>query len=569
MKSQAKDLGQSMTAVPAQDPDSRRPEKANAQRVGRYELCFELAAGGMATVYLARQDGLPGFEKLVALKKIHPHLARERDYIEMFLDEARIASRITHSNVCSVFDFGEADGEYFISMEFLVGEPLSRVYRRVAANPEHRTSERLPMLMARVVADACEGLHAAHELKDANGDLLHVVHRDVCARNLFVTYAGVVQVVDFGIASARQRVHHTTAGQVKGTFPYMAPEQMTAGSMDRRVDVWALGVVLWELLTLRRLFRRDTDVNTMYAVLSDEIRPPSHYRPDVPKELDVIVLRALQRNPDERFQTAREMGQALTRFLAKQREAMGPAELSEWMSALFPQGEARKRQLMEIARISHTATPALSRQTADESTGNLAAALAEEDLANRPKLPHPLRTGLITLVTGAMFMLGMLGIGNALQNNTTLEQPQPVVRAPVKPPPPAKPPAEPEPAVEPEPVIEPELLPRQERGTDEFEVPAAPKPAKEETTSKKRARKKTTKRSVPAPRPGVINLVTRGGWAHIYRNGKRIGTTPRKLKLPSGRHKLKLRPFGKGRFQTIFVTVAPGKTKKVSIRLKQ
>ncbi len=328
-----------------------RPAGVSApEQIGRYQLCFEVASGGMASVYLARTEGVPGFQKLLALKRIHPHLSREREYVDMFLDEARIASRITHSNVCSVFDFGEADGEYYIAMEYLVGEPLSRVQRRVVANAAERASPLLPARMAAVVAQACEGLHAAHELRDADGCSLNVVHRDVSAENLFVTYDGEAQVVDFGIAHARQRVHHSDAGQVKGTFPYMAPEQMTAAVVDRRVDVWALGVVLWELLTLQRLFLRDTDVNTMYAVLSSEIRPPSAHRKDVPVELDAIVMKALQRSPDERWQDAREMGRALRQFLANQPELVGPAEIAEWMGTLFPDGESRKRRLMEIAR---------------------------------------------------------------------------------------------------------------------------------------------------------------------------------------------------------------------------
>ncbi|MGB3052038.1 MAG: serine/threonine-protein kinase [Polyangiales bacterium] len=344
----------------AEDMESVGPDRLGARsrgfrpkapsKIGRYELCFELASGGMASVHLARVEGNPGFEKLVALKRIHPHLAEEREYVEMFLDEARIASRITHNNVCSVFDFGEADGEYFIAMEYLVGEPLSRVHRRVLADVDQRNSPLLPMRMARIIAQACEGLHAAHELTDADGESLHVVHRDVSADNLFVTYDGATQVVDFGIAHARQRVHSSEAGQVKGTFPYMAPEQMTAAVVDRRVDVWALGTVLWELLTLRKLFLRETDVNTMYAVLSGEIHPPSEFRSDVSAELDEIVLKALQRSPDERWQSAREMGKALRRYLAKQNELIGPAEIADWMRGLFPSGELRKRELMEIAR---------------------------------------------------------------------------------------------------------------------------------------------------------------------------------------------------------------------------
>jgi len=385
---------------------STAPQPTSPKRIGRYELCFELASGGMASVYLARAEGAPGFQKLIALKRIHPHLATEKDYVEMFLDEARIASGITHANVCSVFDFGEADGEYFMAMEYLVGEPLSRVHRRVVANADQRSSKLLPARMGRVIAGACEGLHASHELKDSKGELLRVVHRDVSAENLFVTYDGVVQVVDFGIAHARQRVHHTSAGQVKGTFPYMAPEQMTAAVVDRRVDVWALGAVLWELLTLRRLFLRDTDVNTMYAVLSGEIRPPSDYRKDVPPELDSIVLRALQRNPDERWQTAREMGTALRRFLAKQEELVGPAELADWMTELFPQGELRKRQLMEIARTTDGTDLPEGVRGATEEPGIRIPRTKGRTTATAPPLP----ASLVVLLIGVSTVLTVLAL---------------------------------------------------------------------------------------------------------------------------------------------------------------
>ncbi len=399
------------------DPDRRRrlsggsiiPTRSTPEKIGRYELCFELASGGMASVYLARAAGAPGFQKLVALKRIHAHLAKEKEYVEMFLDEARIASRITHANVCSVFDFGEVNGEYFIAMEYLVGEPLSRVHRRVVANAEERSSPLLPSRMARIIAQAAEGLHAAHELNDADGQSLNVVHRDVSAENLFVTYDGDTQVVDFGIAHARQRVHHTEAGQVKGTFPYMAPEQMTAAVVDRRVDVWALGAVLWELLTLRRLFLRDTDVNTMYAVLSGEIRPPSEHRSDVPPELDEIVLKALQRNPDERWQSAREMGKALRRFLAKQEELVGPAEIAEWMAELFPNGEARKHHLMEIARTSPDQIAADSPYQSELKSQRRNMAIPSTAKYRVPA-PPPLPASLLVMVIGVATVLTLVAL---------------------------------------------------------------------------------------------------------------------------------------------------------------
>ena len=389
--------------------DSAVPARTAPEKIGRYQLCFELASGGMARVYLARAEGTPGFQKLVALKRIHPHLAEEKDYVEMFLDEARIASRITHPNVCSVFDFGEAKGEHFIAMEYLVGESLSRVHRRVVANADERGSGLLPARMARIIAQACEGLHAAHELQDADGESLHVVHRDVSAENLFVTYDGATQVVDFGIAHARQRVHHTEAGHIKGTFPYMAPEQMTAAVVDRRVDVWALGAVLWELLTLRRLFLRDTDVNTMYAVLSGEIHPPSDFRSDVPQELDEIVLKALQRNPDERWQNAREMGKALRRFLSNQEELVGPAELADWMAELFPNGESRKRQLMEIARTSDGPLDSDPPHRAGDKSGRRGMQIPPTSGRRLPAAP-PLPASLLVMLIGVATVLTVVAI---------------------------------------------------------------------------------------------------------------------------------------------------------------
>ncbi len=392
------------TAAPRSD------QAATPEKIGRYQLCFELASGGMARVYLARTEGMTGFAKIVALKRIHAHLAEEQSYVDMFLDEAHIASRITHPNVCSVFDFGEADGEYYIAMEYLVGEPLSRLHRRVMANVEQRNSPLLPSRMARIIAQACEGLHAAHELKDVDEQSLGVVHRDVSTENLFVTYDGTTQVVDFGIAQARQRMHQTEAGQVKGTFPYMAPEQMTAAVVDRRVDVWALGAVLWELLTLRRLFLRDSDVNTMYAVLSSEIEAPSKYRSDVPPELDAVVLKALERNPDERWQSAREMGQALRRALAQQDELIGPAELADWMKELFPDGERRKRQLMEIARTGDARKLADPPHRAELKSGRRGVRIPKTSGGARVPPPPPVPASLLVMVIGVATVLTVVAL---------------------------------------------------------------------------------------------------------------------------------------------------------------
>ena len=535
-----------MEALPLAE-DFLEPERTPPERIGRYELCFELASGGMASVYLARIDGASGFEKLIALKRIHRHLAKEKGYIDMFLDEAKIASRITHPNVCSVFDFGEADGEYYIAMEYLVGEPLSRLCGRVARDRARRRHPLLPLRMARIIADACEGLHAAHELKDANGDLLHVVHRDVSPRNLFVTYDGAVQVVDFGIASARQRLHHTSTGQVKGTFAYMAPEQLTANPINRRIDIWALGVSLWEMLATRRLFRRDTTANTIHSVLYDEIVPPSDYRAQVPKALDKIVMKALARDPSERWQTAREMGRALRQFLGTQSEVIGPAELSEWMAEIFPQGEARKSQLMEVARMPHVPVPALPQIDETEVTRSATGLIVDRFLPSKPFVSRPLGIALAAL--GALATSAVIASGFHGGDEDPITQASgEVAELPVA-----------------DPVVA--VAPSNAAETTEMETAEVPNEEPTVKASKPRSNRHARTRRRAKVESGTINLVTRGGWAEIYKGKKSLGSTPRRLTLPAGRHRLVLKPFGDGEPKRVFVNVEAGKTKQVSIQL--
>lgn len=543
-----------LQAPPVEDlasEDSVRPERTAPERIGRYELCFELAAGGMATVYLARVAGASGFEKLVALKRIHRHLAKEKKYVEMFLDEAKIASRITHPNVCSVFDFGQSDGEYYIAMEYLMGEPLSRLCGRVAKDKGQRRHSLLPLRMAGIIADACEGLHAAHELKDANGDLMHVIHRDVSPRNLFVTYDGSVQVVDFGIASARQRMHHTATGQVKGTFAYMAPEQLTSKEIDRRADIWSLGVTLWEMTALRRLFRRDTTANTVHAVIYEEILPPSAHRSQVPAELDEIVMKALQRDPADRWQSAREMGRALRQFLGTRRDVVGPAELSEWMGEVFPQGEARKSQLMEVARMAKEPVPAIPRAGELDVTQTA----SQVQVAQAPARSEPARWWARRSVAAlALAALALVIAASVAMSGRELElgvEPSlhPAVEAATAP--------------VPEPLVGEEPGPEEPKPKETLTPTATKVPSAEPETTRGERRNEAARSG-----PGTVNIVTRGGWAQVYKGKKLLGNTPRRLTLPAGRHKLVLKPFGEGTPKTVFVKVVAGKTRNVSITLE-
>jgi len=325
----------------------------------------ELGVGGMATVELARMDGAGGFQKWVAIKRIHPHLTEDPQFINMFLDEARIAASISHPNVAQVFDLGKYENTYWIAMEYLHGEPLREVYRI----NEERNEPTQPEIAARVIADAAEGLHAAHELRGKDGRPLNLVHRDVTPHNLFVTYDGVVKVVDFGIAKVTGSLSSTHAGTIKGKIAYMAPEQVRGRPIDRRTDIFALGVVLWELTTGRRLFRVDSDLATLSRVEACVVPPPSALNEDYAPALEEVLLRALQREPSERYQTARELSRALQGYLMTSNVFVGPEEVSAYVKSLFADRvRSRENHLQWAAEVTQTISirKALTQQDAGD-----------------------------------------------------------------------------------------------------------------------------------------------------------------------------------------------------------
>jgi serine/threonine-protein kinase len=277
------------------------------ERLDRFELIAELASGGMATVFLARLVGVAGFQRLVAIKRLHPHLAREPEFVEMFLDEARLAARIHHPNVVPIQEVGESDQGYYLVMDYIEGDTLARVLAKAAKN-----NATVPYgVTIRILLDVLAGLHAAHEMKDDHGEALHIVHRDVSPQNILVGVDGVARVVDFGVARAATRLSTTRSGQLKGKLAYMAPEQARGGAIDRRADLFACGIVLWEALATKRLFKGEGEAETLNRVLYDPIAPPSSVRPDVPKALEDICMKALSRDVDQRFPTAQAFGDEL------------------------------------------------------------------------------------------------------------------------------------------------------------------------------------------------------------------------------------------------------------------
>jgi serine/threonine-protein kinase len=312
-------------------------------RLGKYRLCLELGSGGMSTVYLARVVGGVGRHRFVALKVMRPQLANDPDLLAMFVDEAKLASVIHHPNVCDVIDYHVGGPATYLVMEMLVGESLSALRRQVAAHPEVLPPALYAGVIARIIADAAEGLHAAHELTDGRGRPLHVVHRDISPENVFITYDGHVKIMDFGVALTAQQHHVTQPGTVRGKYGYLQPEVLHGGKPDRRADIWGLGVVAWELLTLQRLFDGDDAVELMRDIAEMDIPPPSSVRRELPPAIDEVVMKALERDPARRYQTAREMARKLTCFLANERLPIGLASLADLCDRAFADGRACAR----------------------------------------------------------------------------------------------------------------------------------------------------------------------------------------------------------------------------------
>jgi len=298
---------------------------------GRYELLRRIAVGGMGAVYLARQKGPVGFQKLLVLKRLLPHLSEDEEFIQMFLDEGRIAAHLNHPNIAQIYDLGDVDGQYFIAMEYVHGEavgPLSlRAQQRKVAIPLG--------LKLRIIADAAAGLDGAHTARSPSGRKLALIHRDVSPQNVLVGFNGGVKLIDFGVAKASGKLSQTTVGTIKGKHAYMSPEQARGEPLDPRSDVFGLGTVLYELLTQTRLFKRDTEFATLKAVVGAKIVPPSELVPDVPKALDAIVFKALARKREERFSTAGELQLELEEFLMQQKLHSTPAHLAAFMRDLY------------------------------------------------------------------------------------------------------------------------------------------------------------------------------------------------------------------------------------------
>ncbi|MEP7053238.1 MAG: protein kinase [Pseudomonadota bacterium] len=303
------------------------------QVLGRYELLLPIAKGGMASVWAARLRGTRGFQKMVAIKTMLPGLVDDLHFERMFLDEASLASQVRHPHVIEILDLGEVDRILYLVMEWVDGEPLNIIMKYAA------TRGGIPLAIAvSITAQVCRGLHAAHELRDENGTLVGLVHRDVSPQNVLLTYEGVVKLVDFGVAKATSRAsNETEAGQLKGKIAYMSPEQLRGERIDRRTDVFAVGILLYMMTTGTHPFRGDEQGQTIKRISDDEpVTVPSSIVPGYPPGLEAVVMQALAKDASKRYPTANDMLIGLTRALPPSMRPSTDEEVAEFLRALLP-----------------------------------------------------------------------------------------------------------------------------------------------------------------------------------------------------------------------------------------
>lgn len=383
------------------------------QRVDRYELVGEIASGGMATVYLARLTGVGGFQRFVAMKRLHPHLANEKEFVEMFLDEARIAARIHHPNVVPILEVGASAVGYYLVMEYIEGDTLARLLARAATR-----GKRIPIPIAlRIALDMLSGLHAAHELRDDAGDAVQLVHRDVSPQNVLVGVDGIARITDFGVARAASRLTATRVGQLKGKIAYMAPEQAAGEeSLDRRADVFAAGIVVWEELAAKRLFKAENEAATLSRVMTEVVQPLTSVVPGLSSALSDVVARALERDPDKRYSTCAQFADALEAAATDKERIATPRELAAYVTEVLGEEVSAQRDAVR-AWIARSEPSQVGLIGAPPSTSVSAAAMSLPDASQAATLTEsqaPKRRGPVFAVIALLLLLMAVGAGSFL-----------------------------------------------------------------------------------------------------------------------------------------------------------
>lgn len=386
----------------------------------KYEVVRRLALGGMGEVFLARQTGVAGFDRLVILKSLLPELAEQEGFIDQFLDEARVAATLNHPNIVAIYEVGLWNGVYFIAMEYIHGEDLSRL--ALVAN---RHGESIPVqVVTRIIHDASLGLHHAHSAVDLSGNPLNIVHRDVSPQNVMVRSDGVTKVVDFGIAKASNRATRTATGLLKGKLQYMPPEQINNQEMDGRADQWALGVILWELSCGKRLFKGENDLETLRNVLEYPIPSPSSIMPGFPPQLEMIVMRMLQRDPTLRYPSCEAVARELQKYLDACTTEVGENTVAEYV---------KRRMGQELEERTRNLTPSTGTNFLIQLGGATEISVTQPDIDGQLLLPSP-RPGaenkwLLAAALGLLPVLLLCGVAWWLMSNPETATPHAVPMA--------------------------------------------------------------------------------------------------------------------------------------------
>jgi serine/threonine-protein kinase len=369
---------------------------------GKYTLLQHLAVGGMADVFLAAHTGPAGFQKECVIKRILPHLGLDREFVQMFLDEARLSARLSHPNIVQIFDLGKVDGDYFLAMEYVDGVNLEQILDAARV----RGDGAVPWaIAARIVADVAAGLDHAHNSKDPQGRPLGLVHRDVSPSNVMVSFEGATKILDFGIAKAVPssiKQSRTEVGTIKGKIPYMSPEQLQGQPLDGRSDVFSLGVLLYEVTCGARPFPAESAGQLTLQILHEEPIPPEHHRPGYPPGLKAIIRKALAKRPEERFQSAREFQLVLSKYGADQRIAATTYDVEAYLRGLFPEGRRHGMARVEITGTERTevSSPLIEQQAFAPQPGRVATPVRGDDEKERQPMSASSESGGGRVVTG-------------------------------------------------------------------------------------------------------------------------------------------------------------------------
>ncbi len=553
------------------------------QRVGKYQLLRKLAVGGMAEVFLARAEGPMGFQKRLVVKRILPHYVEDPNFVGMFLAEAKLAAELNHPNLVQIFDFGEADGQYYIAMEYIDG-PNLRALNRIAR------SHGQPLgygVSARIITMAAEGLNAAHELRNAQGELVNLVHRDISPDNVLVSRNGTVKVVDFGIAKVSTEPSRTKSGMIKGKLAYMPPEQLAREPLDRRSDIFALGVVLYELVAGHMPFDATSEVSIIQAIMSEgPLQRVRERQPDVPAELDAIIARCLEKRADDRYPTCKALQAALEQFIASTGQPVFASDLAQLVQDLVPAvseeataaSSPRGRQPTQLTPLDPSDDGAVDEENGSSTESGTSRTRTEGQERKRPQAeddegegvgptfvrpsstPRPAvrRTQLISLF---VLVLAVSFVGASLfvfRPWDRAAQPMPKVPLPsVVAPTPLPPAPAPVPAAEPDPTPP--------KSGDVSPTPASDDQAPEQPVVAKPPEPDVAPEVAPPPPPqpapvakGRLELRIRP-FANVYLDGKSVGETPLPpLVLSVGKHRLRLVNEELGKNVEHDVVVKPG-----------